>query len=143
MSVSKIVYQSENNTFQLQVLGVQSNPRIHVDQWDIVFTWTPKDFESFCESIESAQDAQAQQQDIIDSNKMACAVCGKIQEPGWAMGGFVSGRVFCQPCAAGRKGEINYLMMLEARQKDGWKPRIASLNGIPYDDRGDYKFPSH
>jgi len=139
MSVSKIVYQSENNTFQLQVLGIQSNPRIHVNQWDIVFTWTPKDFESFCESIESAQDAQVQNQVKIDSNERYCAVCGKFQEYGWAMGGFVSGHVICQLCAVGRKGEINYLKMIEARNS---KPRIVSKSGKPLDDRGDYKFPT-
>ena len=118
MSVSKIVYQSDNNVFQLQVLGVQSNPRIHVQQWDIKFTWTPVDFESFCESIESAQDAQAQNQVAIDSNEMSCVVCGKVQDIGWAMGGFVSGRIICQPCAIGRKSEVNHLRMLEARESN-------------------------
>jgi len=48
MSVSKIVYQSDNNVFQLQVLGIPTNPRIHVENWNIVCTWTPQDiaFES-------------------------------------------------------------------------------------------------
>jgi len=118
MSVSKIVYQSDNNVFQLQVLGIPTNPRIHVENWNIVCTWTPQDFKTFCESIESAQDAQAQNQVAIDSNKMSCVVCGNIQEAGRAMGGFIGSRIICQLCAIGRKGEINHLRMLEARESN-------------------------
>jgi hypothetical protein len=140
MSVSKIVYQSENNVFQLQVLGVQSNPRIHVQQWDIKFTWTPQDFETFCESIEFAQDAQAQQRDIIENDETRCYLCGKVNDGTGSINGSITlsdgtMRFFCKHCGMTKQAKD----MIAKNSK----PRIASLNGIPYDDRGDYKFPSH
>ena len=107
MSVSKIVYKSENNIFQLQVelAGIIS------DNWEVKFSWTPQEFNRFCETIEFAQDAQFQNQDLIDSDPNRCLVCGKFQASGWGMGGFVNDHVICQPCGAGRRVEVKQLYM--------------------------------
>jgi hypothetical protein len=148
MSVSKIVYQSDNNVFQLQVLGIQTNPRIHVENWDIVCTWTPTDFKTFYESIESAQDAQAQQQILIENDPTRCYLCGKVNDGTGSINGSITLsdgtiRFFCKYCGMTRQAKNIIRAHQQEAEFNNLLPRIASLNGKPYDDRGDYKFPNH